>query len=289
MNYGTLKKTSLTGQGIQAYIKTVPCNEPNWHHHEEYELIYLPDSSGVRYVGDEIEKFSAGELVLLGPHVPHLWKNDTVSNRLNTIVIKFRDDFAGKDTFQTPIFRSIQKMLEQSKLGLKFGVLQEDGLFSKITNLPQLAPVSQVIGLLDVLNDLCNCDWDTISVTDMRANVSTETERIEQIIKFISDNYYKDIDLEQVANMACLTKSSFCRYFKKMTNRSFIDYLSEVRVRQATRLLINKNMTISQVCHSVGFNSISNFNRKFKKVTGRSPKMLRTDSRSTLFQQVASF
>ncbi len=137
----------------------------------------------------------------------------------------------------------------------------------------ELSPAEQSIRLLDLLNQLSlTKDKKILSSTDMRQYSSKNSERLDTVIKYISDNYINYIGLNDVADIACMTTNSFCRFFKKMTNKSFTQFLNEVRIRNATRLLVQENLPVSEVGYMVGYKSVTNFNRQFKQITGKTPK-----------------
>ncbi|WP_111706203.1 AraC family transcriptional regulator [Lutibacter citreus] len=264
---------------INILKKEVPCLDAAWHYHSQYELLYISKSTGIRFVGDSVSQFSPGDLVLVGPYLPHLWRNDANyytgddSVSVKTIVTKFNKNFIGEGTFDNPEFSEINKMLEESKYGICFGNDTSKSLHDEIMELSNLNPALQSIKLLDILNRLSTTDDKTVlSSSDMRQYTSENSDRIDVVLKYISDNYASYIGLNDVAEIACMTTNSFCRFFKKMTNKSFTQFLNEVRIRNATRLLIQGSLPVSEVCYIVGYNSITNFNKQFKQIMNCTPK-----------------
>ncbi|RMG20600.1 MAG: AraC family transcriptional regulator [Bacteroidetes bacterium] len=274
-----LKNTAgISNARLNIVRKEVPCLDASWHYHAQYELIYLPQSSGIRFVGDNVSQFEPGDLVLIGPYLPHLWRNDIAAStaenppKINTIIIKFTDDFIGTNTFAYPEFAGIQQLLEQSKFGISFGKCTRKKLHQLLCNIVNFSAAEQSIRLLGLLHQLSKSnDQQQLSTTDMRQYASEHSQRIDAVIKFISDNYANYISLEDVAEVACLTPNSFCRFFKKMTNKSFVRFLNEVRIRNASRLLVQQNLQVSDICYMVGYQSITNFNRQFKQIMGMTP------------------
>ncbi|MGQ1910867.1 AraC family transcriptional regulator [Marinifilum sp. RC60d5] len=278
-----LKNTdSSANERLDITKKEIPCLDSSWHYHAQYELIYISKSNGIRFVGDSVAHFSPGDLVLVGPYLPHLWRNDVSyygendQNKVKTIVIKFTKDFIGEGTFNIPEFSQINSLLEESKFGVSFGGKENKKLHKELIGLIELSPAQQLIKLLDILCKLSTIDNKIIlSSSDMRQYTTDSSDRLDSVIKFVSDNYARDISLNDVSDIACMTTNSFCRFFKKTTNKSFTQFLNEIRVRNASRLLVQQDIPISEICYMVGYNSITNFNRQFKEIMGSTPNNFR--------------
>lgn len=277
-----LKNTESYNKRINVVKNELPCLDASWHYHSEYELLLITKSNGIRFVGDSVSQFLPGDLVLVGPYLPHLWRNDVSfykdneSINVKTIVTKFTKDFLGEGTFDIPEFIEIKKLLEQSKYGISFGKETSDRLKSDIVALHELPPAKRCIELLNILFLLSETnDKSVLSHSDMRQYTTENSDRIDTVLKYISDNYTGNIHLSDVAGVACMTTNSFCRFFKKTTNKSFTRFLNEVRIRNASRILIQENLPISEVGYLVGFNSITNFNKQFKEIMGHPPKSFR--------------
>jgi AraC-like DNA-binding protein len=278
-----LKNTdsSLSGRVIITK-KEIPCLDSSWHYHDQYELLYISKSNGIRFVGDSVSQFHPGELVLVSPYLPHLWRNDASYykeedvNKVKTIIIKFSKDFIGEGTFNLAEFTDINSLFEQSKYGVSFGKKVSKALHNELIQIIDLSPAQQLIKLLDILCRLSNTDDKKIlSSSDMRQYTTDSSDRLDTVIKFVSDNYASDISLNDVADIACMTTNSFCRFFKKMTNKSFTQFLNEIRIRNASRILVQEDISVSEVCYMVGYNSITNFNRQFKEIMGNTPNSYR--------------
>lgn len=274
-----LKNKDVVNERLNITKKEIPCLDSSWHYHPEFELLYISQSNGIRFVGDSVSHFFPGDLVLVGAYLPHLWRNDpsyykeNETNQVKTIVIKFLRNFIGEDTFNNPEFSEINQMLEQSKFGISFGKNISENLHDELIGIVHLSPVEQSIKLLDLLCRLSfSKDKKVLSSTDMRQFTTVNSQRIDTVLKFISDNYPNYISLKDVADIACMTTNSFCRFFKKMTNKSFTQFLNEVRIRNASRLLVQQDLPVSEICYIVGYKSVTNFNRKFKQIMGNTPQ-----------------
>ena len=273
---------SALSDRITIQKKEVPCLDAAWHFHPQYELLYISESTGIRFVGDSVSQFFPGELVLVGAYLPHLWRNDPnyykegENFKVKTIVLKFTKDFLGQNTFDNPEFADINNLLELSKFGVSFSKAVSKSLHKDLTKIVDLSPAEQSINMLSILHKLTLTNEKVVlSSSDMRQYTTDNSHRIDIVLKYISDNYASDISLNDVANIACMTTNSFCRYFKKLTNKSFVHFLNEVRIRNASRLLAQENLLVSEVCYLVGYKSITNFNNQFKIIMGTNPKNFR--------------
>lgn len=278
------KSDTIINKKLNIHKRDVPCLDIAWHYHPEIELLYISKSNGIRFVGDSVAPFFPGDLVLVGSYIPHLWRNDASyykkesKQKVNTIVTKFTKDFLGSDFFNKSEFIHIKNLLEDCKFGLSFNKEVSAPLHDEIMSLPNVPVAEQHIKLLSILNKLALIDHDkrvVLSSSDMRQTKSESSERIDTVLKYISDNYTSSIGLEDIAGVACMTTNSFCRFFKKMTNKSFTQFLNEIRIRNASRILVQDNLPVSEVCYVVGFNSITNFNKQFKQIMGVTPKKFR--------------
>jgi AraC-like DNA-binding protein len=275
---------SVVTKKLDIYKRDVPCLDAAWHYHPEFELLYISKSNGIRFVGDSVAPFFPGDLVLVGSYLPHLWRNDPSyykegsTEEVKTIVTKFTDDFLGDDILNNPHFFKIKKLLDDCKFGLSFDKKMSKFLHNDILQLPNLSPIEQHIKLLSILHKLSLVEEKervVLSSSDMRQTTTESSERIDTVLKYISDNYSKSIALDDISNVACMTTNSFCRFFKKMTNKSFTQFLNEIRIRNASRILVQENLPVSEICYIVGFNSITNFNKQFKQIMGATPKKFR--------------
>lgn len=256
----------------------------SWHFHPEFEILYIPKGSGLRFVGNHASAFEAGELVLLGGYLPHLWRNDSSyyesasKKTVQTIVIKFTKDFIGNDVYKVPLFRQVNELMDDSKYGILFSKKIARELHNEIITMSNLSSQEQHIELLKLLHKLSIVEENQkthLSTEDLRQSKRGSSERIDRVLSYISNNYDKNLTLEDVANIACMTTNSFCRFFKKMTNKSFTQFLNEIRIKNATGILVENDMPVSQVGYDVGFNSVTNFNKQFKLIMGFTPKEFR--------------
>ncbi len=275
------KNSDCFDQQVHFDCIETPCLDSSWHYHPEYELLYISKSNGIRFVGDSVSPFFPGDLVLVGAYLPHLWRNDVTyytsqKKKVKTVVMKFTKDFIGDNTFSNPAFASVNQLLELSKYGVSFGKQTSANLRKEFFEIIGLSPAEQRIQLLGILFRLSQSnDRTVLSSSDMRQYAQATSNRLDNVLKYIADNFSSTITLQDVADIAHMTTNSFCRFFKKMTNKSFTQFLNEIRIRHASRLLLERERTVTEVCYLVGYKSMTNFYKQFKQIVGSTPKAFR--------------
>lgn len=250
-----------------------------WHYHPEYELVLVVKSSGQRTIGDHTESFEAGDLVFLGPNLPHAYKNDPVYYQghktltAEAIVIHFREDFLGKDFFKLPEMIRINQLFDKAKFGLKILGDTSRRVAEMMHEMLGLDGCRRITHLLHILELLSLSEEHRLLVSPgfVEQYVAAGTDPITKVHAYIITNFRKDISLGDVAEVANMSIPSFCRCFKACTRKSFSHYLNEIRIGYACKLLLEDKFNISRICYESGFNNISNFNLQFKKITGIPP------------------
>jgi AraC-like DNA-binding protein/quercetin dioxygenase-like cupin family protein len=240
------------------------------HYHPEYELTYILNGYGKRFVGDSVEDFESGDLVLVGSNLPHFWRSDSDFYEQKgliseAIVIQFSVEFVERIIKNLPELQNIYGLLKKSEVGLKFS--HNDLIVSQ---LEELALSKNIIQLLLILNDLSQNPYQNLSIENIKPD-EAENERMKRILEFTLEHFTEEISIQQIAAIAHLTVPSFCRYFKHRTRKTYIDYLNELRVSHARKLLINSELSISQVGFESGFQNLSHFHRVFKKTVDSTP------------------
>ncbi len=246
-----------------------------WHFHPEYELVYVIKSFGKRFVGDHIDDFSDGDLVLLGSNLPHFWKNDDVffqgdpQYKVNAIVIHFPADFFKQQIENYPEFLKIKELLQRSARGIRFHEPIAKSVGKKLEKLLKSKGLERTLDFVKILDKLARTkDYKILSSGNYNAELQNlSSSRIDKVLHIINSNYREDLKLETVANHAGMNKTAFCRFFKEKTGKSFSEFLIEMRIGYACKLLIEAQLSVSQICFESGFNNLSNFNRQFKKQT----------------------
>lgn len=253
------------------------------HYHKSLELAYIISGYGVRYIGNHIETFNPGDLVLVGEELTHVWKSDDdfyeegTELRTKAVVIKFHSNFAGDDFFRLRESYPIQKTIDDALGGLRV-TGSTNGVIKKILlKMLTQSPIEQILSLLEILNIISKSD-DVIILSQFDLHKSKnpkEKDRMNRVVQYSMQNFGRQISLDEIAEIANLSKSAFCRYFKNSVKKSYSEYLYQIRVDYACRLLSEKNMSITEVCYDSGFNNPSAFSQIFKKYRGVTPKKYR--------------
>lgn len=249
-----------------------------WHYHPELELVIILESTGTRFVGDNIDKFESGEIILIGKNLPHLWLNDKIFFEGNpdlmakAHVIHFHEDFAG-DLFKIPEMTGINELLKKTQHGVKFHKDSSEFIIEKVNKMFEVRGYDRFMLFVNVLRDLSELQNYQLLSSSSYVNSFQEihNSKMARIHGYIMNNFKENISLEKVASLANMNASSFSRYFKHYQKKTFIQYLNEVRIGYACKLLIENNYSVAGVCFEAGFNNVSNFNRQFKSLKKVSP------------------
>lgn len=253
----------------------------HWHYHPEIELCYVHTGTGTRMIGDSVNEFIAGDLVLMGSNLPHTWISQKYSDKhcetMQVFVIQFQPDLLPITLFNNHSFVKINEMLQKATKGIF--IRENLQLKPFFDNLIQLKDVEKYIELLRLLNTLSQQKNIELLASDHYSPLLSgeNQKRMIAVFGYIHDHYTKNISLKQIANIACLNEASFCRYFSKNTGQTFTEYINDLRINQACILIKNSSKSISEISEDVGFKSYTNFNRCFmkrKKISPRSFKSL---------------
>jgi len=254
-----------------------------YHFHPELELTYVSRGTGTRYIGDHIESFSEGDLVLVGSNLPHLWKNDKIYYqgdpylKTHAIVVQFREDFLGELALELPEMKNIKKMILNSRLGLKIQHKNRDKVASVMQAMVSQSGAERIISLLFVLNIIAESkDVKTLSSRAFSVD-STQIglERINTVFAYIFENFSEEITLKKISDIANMSPTAFCRYFKAHTNKTFSSFIIETRIHHSCKLIMNENKSFSEIAFESGFSNLSYFTKLFKKTIGMTPREYR--------------
>lgn len=262
-----------------------------WHFHPEIEIMLVTSGRGTRFVGDSIEYFEPYDLVLLGPNLAHVWKNEQEHYREGSqlaaqcIYTVFREESFGKDFFNVPEMSKIKQLLARSTGGIKFEGKTKIRVAEKIIEAFGQTGVEQFISLVGILNELSLSEEYTFLSTigyDQKVQAS-DMHRLNGVLDFLMKNFRNEIKLEQVASIASMSPTSFCRYFKSRTNKTVIQFLNEIRIGHAHKLLIETQYNMDQISAESGYKNVSNFYEQFQKITGKSPFKFRKEHSESIF------
>ena len=275
-----LQKSPISeNHAFEVKYLTAPHFDPNWHFHSEYQLFFVMKGTGTRFIGDHVSPFKKGDLVFTGPNLPHLWQSDheyfNGDEKLMTegIVIYFPENFLGSDFLYKNEMYRIKQLFLRAQRGVDiFGSTAEKAI-ELILAFLKVEDFDRILTLLNLLNLLANSTEYKLLASEGYSNslTETETDRMNRVHAYVMKNFREKITLDNVAAIANMSPTSFSRYFKIHANKTFSDFLTEIRIGYSCKLLISQKMNISQVCYDSGFNTLSNFNRQFKAFTHYNP------------------
>ncbi|GGG55366.1 AraC family transcriptional regulator [Bizionia arctica] len=250
------------------------------HQHEEIQISYIVSGEGTLIVGDTINYYKTGDILILGSQLPHVFESDQEKHSQSHMqTLFFTESSFGEGFFGLEELIELQVFFKQAKHGFKVNSNQIEiiALFNRIELSSKLDRFTILLHLLKILSI---SDYKSLSSFIYEKNYSlVEGERMRDVIEYTMSHYEKDVTLESVANVANMTKNAFCKYFKKYTNKTYGKFLNELRIEHSCKLMLSgKNLTISDVAFKVGFNNISNFNRQFKKVKHKTPLIFKNEN-----------
>lgn len=256
-----------------------------WHFHPEYELVLVREGEGKRFVGDNIAAFKPGDLVLLGPNIPHWYRSDSIyydqlpGLRSESLVIQFVEDFLGEQFFQAPETAAIRQVLRKAQKGLElYGTLKEEVTLLML-QIKELRGMDKLMAFLSLLNSIARSqEYRVLSEELSDSNINMiDSARINKVYEYVMSNFQQQITINEAADLIHMCSSAFCRYFKKRTRKTFTSFLNEIRIGHASKLLIEEEISITEVCYQSGFNNISYFNRQFKTLRNTTPQLFRLE------------
>ncbi len=250
-----------------------------FHFHPEIELTYVLEGNGRRFVGNDVASFQAGDLVLIGKNLPHFWySNRDYKSESKAIVVQFDVDFLGAHTFDNYNFQHIKNLLKEAQRGILItgktnGIIGER--LKNIFNLNAFDSILELLKILDIIKKSNEIDY--LNLTGYTANFNlVDSKRINSICKYVAQHYFEDIKLKFVSNdIANLTVPAFCHYFKKKMGKTFTEFVNEIRIEEAKRLIVSTNKDIASIGFQCGYQSKSNFYKNFKKLNNQSPNQFR--------------
>lgn len=253
-----------------------PNFEVSWHQHVEYELILFTEGAGLSFIGNYVGEFEVGDVFFLGANLPHTFKKsgDLITS---AVVVHFREDFWGNDFLKLPESKKIRHLLKQSLQGLKITGKSKEVLNTLISSLEKEKGFKRIITLSECLDVLAGKEeFVTLSTQEVKEVNNKNRERIDRIFHFTMENFKEPIQVAVVARLADMSVPAFCNYFKKCTRKKYIDFLNEVRIGYACKLLADDTtITVEAASYESGFNTIANFNKQFLKAKGMTPSKYR--------------
>ncbi len=262
-----------------------------WHYHAEYELTLIVKSEGTRFVGDHIDRFKESDLVFIGKNLAHTWKTDgPVDDRADllseALVIHFLEDFLGKTFFATPELFALEKFLRISRRGVRITGKTQEKVIALMYQLESLKGAEKLMKLLEILTLLAVSEDLTLLASDGYSQYVNENDndRLNKVHAYIMNNFKSPIRLTDAADIANMSPTAFSRYFKQRMQKPFSQFVIELKIGYACKLLMQHQFSILQICYECGFQNVSNFNKLFKNYTELSPKQFQLKHKSLRHQ-----
>jgi AraC-like DNA-binding protein len=253
-----------------------------WHFHDELELTFIVKSEGTKFIGDHISEFNPGEIVLLGSRLPHYWRNHPNDEHTGkelgaeAIIIRFNQEYAGAEFLKIPAMKPIFDLLNNAKRGIYIQQGAQD-LQQKLAHFLTLGEGQRIIALTEILFSIAtSIPYDYLcSIGYAHQYKSNDIEKIDTVYNYVLNHFKTDLSVQDIAAKCNMNTAAFCRYFKKKTGKTFKDFMNEIRLGNAAKLLLKGDFTVAEVAFESGFNNPSYFNRLFKRTKGITPTSYR--------------
>lgn len=268
---------SLACKAFRSPAFTMP-----WHFHPECELTLIVQGRGTRFIGDSIARFEDGDLVLLGPNLPHYWWKDADDRReAGAVVLQFDEGIAGGGPFGLPEAAEIRRLLAAARRGVVFASRERDHIGARLSELPDAEPWARFCGLLELLGRMAAAKPSRLLASAGYAPELDENDgrRLTAVSSYVHESFDGSISQPRAAALAGLSPAAFSRYFHKRMGRTFEAYVNEVRIGHASRFLRETEKTVAEIAYGCGFNNLSNFNRRFLQLKGVPPTEYRRKGR----------
>lgn len=250
-----------------------------FHHHREVQITWIQKSHGSLLMGNTIAAFAENDLLVIGANVPHSFRNDEIFYQKNKKLaaeatsILFDENAFGKYFFDLPEMKNIKNFIENADKGYRINGKTKEEIIAQLKVMEEKNGTERFLILMEILNRLSfSKEVELLSNLSFLGNpTSSESKKLEMVFQYMLDHHQRTIKLEEVAKIANLSVSAFCRFFKLRTRKTFSQFVNEFRISVACKKLLLDDFSISEICYEVGFTNLSNFNRQFKKITGFTP------------------
>lgn len=275
-----MRHVETTTESFKAWTNGNPYSHNPWHYHPECELTAIDEGKGVLFVGDYVTNYEKNDLILIGPNLPHEYRSsikETPDFLTKSTSIHFRKDFPGDDFYKIPEAKIIFHILEQSKRGIKFNdPIAQKKVKEKLSSIIQAKGIERINILFSILEIMAYSEEQEYlsSQSFIDSIEEDQDQKMYKIYKYIMANFKEQISIDLLASEVNMTKTSFCRFFKKRTNKSLVQYINEIRIGYACKMLYSETYNISEAAYESGFENISNFNKQFMKVKKKTPSQV---------------
>lgn len=274
-----LKVSTSAISSFSARLDKVPHMNNRWHYHPEVELIHFEKGNGTQFIGDSIKRFSAGDVVLIGANLPHYYRfddpyfEDENTQPADVRVIHFNENFWGDTFLNLPENKVLRHTLEQARRGIQVTGQARMEIAELLQQILNTEGSKKIILLLQALHIIGQLNpFSQLSSIGFKHNFEqAENDRIHAIYEFSLANFKRKISTEEVAEIAHVSVNYFCRYFKSRTRKTYSQFINEIRIGHACKLLIENRINVKQICYESGYYNFASFHQYFKSITGKSP------------------
>lgn len=264
---------------LRNFSDSMGSQKPFWHYHPEVELIYIDEGRGKRHIGNHISYFKEGDLIMIGSNLPHYGFSSRLSGINSEIVLQINESCFGNGFLNMVETSSISDLFEKAKLGISFYGNTKTLVGERLKSMFYMTSFEKLIEIIKIFHLMSlSKEYELLNATGTSLLVKgDDNHRIDVIYDFVRSNFESKITVDEVAEKVNMSTPAFCRFFKKSTAKTFIQFLNEYRIAHACKLISEESTSISEIAFDCGFQNLSNFNRAFKKVTSKSPSEYRQE------------
>jgi AraC-like DNA-binding protein len=258
-------------------------DQSTWHYHQAYELSFITEGSGKRIVGDSVEEFHPGDLIFIGPRIPHVWFSTEPypkphsGRTLESVYLLFDNDILPKELTSLPEFIHVNRAIKLSERGIRITGDTLNEVSRLMLQLPYMSGIRRLMyfyEIMDIIGNSASFKY-LASAAYVRSKFDTTNTRINRIHEYLMKNYQEEINLDKIAELVHMAPASACRFFKSSTGMTIFEYLNKIKIDYSCRLLLNTDLNIVDISYDCGFNNLSHFNKQFRKFIGKTPTQYR--------------
>lgn len=254
-----------------------------WHYHQEFELSFITEGSGKRIVGDSVEEFHPGDLIFIGPRIPHVWFPEEKHVRqhsgrtLESVYMLFGHDILPSDLTSLPEFDHVRKAMALSERGARITGDTLNEVSRIMLQLPYMSRIKRLMFFYEIMDLIGRSESFSYLASEqyVKTKFETNNNRVHRIHEYLMKNYKNEVDLEEVAEVVHMAPASVCRFFKSATGLTVFEYLNKIKIDYSCKLLLNTDLNVVDISYDCGFNNLSHFNKQFRKFIGKTPTEFR--------------
>lgn len=271
------------------HTKTKPEKFPwQYHYHPEYEIVCVLHGSGTRHVGNNFSSYENGDLVFMGPNLPHAGFGLNAHGMHEEIVVQIKEEVLNESILTRPEMSAVASLMEKAKYGIVFYGAAKESVTKRLKKLPKLSSFERYIELLYALQLMSTSnEYELLNPgTTLSSLIKKNNSRLQNILTYVEQHYNEDMDIQKVASIANLSVPSFCNYFRKLMNCTFTDFINQYRIQRACALMLQEK-TITEICYDCGFNNVVYFNKVFKAIMKKTPSEYKKEKQEGLMKVIA--